>query len=174
MSDEHGREEITVDTLSTPPVHVRPAPLSRRIAARFLDSLVLGLVFLIFLYASGESPKRLTEASDHYYYSALALLTSSSLPYYSMLEGFLATTIGKLILKLTVVQLNGEVCSFEAALKQNLLHYVDWLPILHFIGTIAVMTSSDGQRIEDRFAGTIITSTPEKDPNPPPAPFLFH
>ena len=141
MSDEHEREEITVDTLSTPPVHVRPALFSRRIAAGFIDSLVLGFVFLIFLYASGEGLMRLTEASNYYYYSALALLALSSFLYYSVLEGLLATTIGKSILKLTVVQLNGEVCSFEAALKRNLLRYVDWLPILYFIGTIAVMIS---------------------------------
>ena len=91
-----------------------------------------------------------------------------------MLEGFLAKTIGKSILKLTVVQLNGEVCSLETAIKRNLLRYVDWLPILYFIGTIAVVTSKYGQRIGDRLAGTIVTRTPEKDPNPPPAPFLFH
>ncbi len=174
MSKEHGREDITVDTLSTPPVHVQPAPLSRRIAASLIDNLILGFVFLIFLYTSGKDLMHLTEVSNYSYYSALALLALSSFLYYSILEGLRATTIGKSILKLTVVQRNGEVCSFEAALKRNLLRYVDWLPILYFVGTIAVMTSSDGQKIGDRLAGTIVTRTPEKDPNPPPAPFLFH
>ena len=172
MSNERGREAITVDTLSTPPLDIQPAPLSRRIAAGFIDSLVLGFAFLIFLYSSGKGPMHLTQASN--YYSAFALLVLFSFLYYSVLEGFLATTIGKSILKLTVVQLNGEACSLETAIKRNLLRYVDWLPTLYFIGTIAVVTSKHGQRIGDHLAGTIVTRTPEKDPNPPPAPFLFH
>ena len=174
MRDEHGHEEITVDTLSTPLVRVQPAPLSRRIAAGFIDSLVLGFAFLILLYVSSGSLMHLTELSSYSNYSAVALLALSGFLYYSVLEGLLATTIGKSILKLTVVQRNGEGCSFEATLKRNLLRYVDWLPILYLVGTIAVMTSTNRQRIGDRLAGTIVTRTPEKDPNPHPAPFLFH
>jgi uncharacterized RDD family membrane protein YckC len=127
MSDEHGHEEITVDTLSTPPVRVQPAPFSRRIAAGAIYSLVLGFAFLIFLHASSGTLMRHTELSN---FSAVTFLALSSFPYYSVLEGLLATTIGKSIVRLTIVQRNGEGCSFEAAIKRNLLSYVDWLPIL--------------------------------------------
>ncbi len=174
MSNERRHEEITVDTLSTPPVYVQPALLSRRIAAGGIDSPVLGFAFLIFLYASSGSLIHLTELSNCSNYSALVLLALSSFLYYSVLESLLATTIGNSILKMTVVQRNSEICSFEAALKRNLLRYVEWLPIIYLVGTITIMTSSNRQSIGDRLAGTIVTRTPEKGPNPPPAPFLFH
>jgi uncharacterized RDD family membrane protein YckC len=173
MSSEHGREDITTDTFSTLPVQVQSAP-SRRNTASFIDNLALGFVFLIVLYASGKDLMHLTKVSNYSYHSALAPLAWSSFLHYSILEGLRETTITKSILKLTVVQRSGDVYSFGATLIRNLLRYADWLPILYFAGTIAVMTCSDGKRIGDRLAGTIVTRTPEKDSNSPPAPFLFH
>jgi uncharacterized RDD family membrane protein YckC len=75
---------------------------------------------------------------------------------------------------LEVLQTNGDQCSFRASIIRNALRFVDWLPVLYLIGLIAVIVSSDRRRIGDRFANTIVTKKPPKDPNPPPAPFLFH
>lgn len=171
MSDEHEHKEITVETLLTPPLQIKPAPLPRRIGAGVIDSLVLGAVWLIFLIASGKSLMHVPLFPD---YSALVPLALLSFVYYFVLEGLFGATIGKSLLKLIVLEKDGEVCSFGASFKRNLLRFVDWLPLLYLVGTIAVVISKNRQKIGDRLAGTIVTKTPEKDPNPPLAPFLFH
>lgn len=171
MSDEHEHKEITVETLSTPPLQIKPAPLPRRIGAGVIDSLVLGAVWLIFLIAFGRSLMPVPLFPD---YSTLVPLALLSFVYYFVLEGLFGATIGKSLLKLIVLEKDSEVCSFSASFKRNLFRFVDWLPLLYLVGTIAVVISKDRQRIGDRLAGTIVTKASEKDPNPPPAPFLFH
>ena len=171
MSDEHEHKEITLETLSTPPLQIKPAPLARRIEAGVIDSLVLGFAWLIFSLASGKSLMHFPALPD---YSTLALLALLGFIYYFVLEGLFAVTIGKSLLGLIVLENDGDICSFRASFKRNLLRFVDWLPFLYIVGTIAVVMSTARQRIGDRFAGTIVTKVPEKDPNPPPAPFLFH
>jgi uncharacterized RDD family membrane protein YckC len=171
MSDEHEHKEIILETLWTPPLQIKPAPLARRIEAVVIDGLVLGFAWLIFSLASGKSLMHFPGLPD---YSALALLALLGFIYYFVLEGLFAVTIGKSLLGLIVLEKAGDICSFRASFKRNLLRFVDWLPFLYIVGTIAVVMSTDRQRIGDRFAGTIVTKVPEKDPNPPPAPFLFH
>jgi hypothetical protein len=54
MSDEDEHKEITVETLSTPPLQIKPAALARRIEAGFVDSLLLGFASLILSVVSGQ------------------------------------------------------------------------------------------------------------------------
>lgn len=171
MSDRHEHKEITIDTLSTPPIKIKPAPLTRRITAVVIDSLVLAVMWLIVSLAYGHNLAHLAAFVDYPLLGSLGIMTFL---YYFVLEGLFAATIGKSAAKLTVLESNGDVCSFGASFKRNLLRFVDWLPLLYIVGAIAVLSSADRQRIGDRVAGTIVTQRPEKDPNPPPAPFLFH
>jgi uncharacterized RDD family membrane protein YckC len=169
MTDEH--REITVETLSTPPLQVKPASLQKRMRAAIVDSLIIGAAWLFISIAPGPNPV-----------SFVTLLTSLSLAelvclatgYYFVLEGLFAQTVGKLLMRLIVLEKNGDSCSFSASFRRNILRPVDWLPFLYFVGLVAAATSGGRQRIGDRFANTIVTNSPEKDPNPPPAPFLFH
>ena len=168
--DEH--QEITIETLSTPPVHVKPAPLPRRIAAVTIDSILLIAVWAFATYAMRkELPATWTELPGLTQYAYLAALTFA---YYFVMEGLFAATLGKFILKIRVLGIDGDPCSFAASFKRNLIRFVDWLPLFYLLGGVATVTSSKRQRLGDRFAGTIVSRAPEKDINPPPAPFLFH
>lgn len=169
MNDEH--KEITIETLSTPPLQIKPASLGKRMEAAFIDSLIIGLVWLIVSVASGRSPVHLTALLSYWSLAQLVFLATA---YYFVLEGLFAVTVGKSLLKLIVLQKNGDSCSLRASFKRNMLRVLDWLPFLYIVGLIAAVSSADRQRIGDRLANTIVTNTPEKDPNPPPAPFLFH
>jgi uncharacterized RDD family membrane protein YckC len=166
--DEH--KEITIETLSTPPVKIRPAPLAKRFAAGMLDSLIIGSAWFALVLATGSGPSLvafLTPSADTY----LAVLV---LVYFVLLEGALGATVGKFVLRLRVVGRNGELCSLGAAFTRNILRFVDWLPLFYILGAVAILTSPKRQRIGDRLAGTTVSAAPEKDINPPPAPFLFH
>ena len=94
--------------------------------------------------------------------------------YYFIMEGLFAATLGKSILKIRVLGSDGDPCSFAAAFIRNIIRFIDWLPLLYALGGLSVLASSKRQRLGDRIAKTVVSPTPEKDVNPPPAPFLFH
>ena len=163
--DEHN--EITIETLSSPPVHVPPAPLMRRLAAGVIDSLIIALAWFIMMTLGHQIPAAILTLSGGY----LAIVT---FVYYFLLEGLFGSTVGKNLLGLRVLQKNGDTCSIAAAFKRNLLRFVDWLPVLYVVAGVVFSASHERQRLGDLFAGTIVSTKPEKDRNPPPAPFLFH
>ena len=171
MSSQNEQRDITIDTLSTPPARIKPAPLVRRTAAAMIDLLILAVLWLILSMAYGYNPAHIMVFLDYDVFGSLAILTFL---YYFFLEGLFAATIGKSVTKLTVLESSGDVCSFGASFKRNLLRFIDWLPVLYIVGAIAVLLSTDRQRIGDRVARTVVTLRPERDPNPPSAPFLFH
>ena len=168
--DEH--RETTIETLSSPPVRVTPAPLIRRIAAGIIDSVILLLAWASVRLALGEGlPAFWNSTPDLTSTASLAVLTFA---YYFIMEGLFAVTLGKILLKIRVLGSNGDPCSFGAAFIRNIIRFIDWLPLLYALGGLSVLASSKRQRLGDHIAKTIVSPAPEKDVNPPPAPFLFH
>lgn len=170
--DEHKEHEehreITTETLSTPPVQIKPAPLSVRIAAGLVDSLILAVAWTAMMLRQDFTALGMVSLNSIVY---LAILVFA---YYFVSEGVFAATVGKSMLRLRVLGKEGEPCSIGAAFKRNLLRFVDWLPFLYILAVVSILASTERRRIGDRFAGTIVSRAPEKDINPPPAPFLFH
>lgn len=165
------REEKTIETLSTPPIQIPPASLSRRITAGIVDSFVIALVYVALVFV-GRGVSAFWSISLNL--AGSIYLVVITFAYYFVLEGTFASTVGKSLLKLRVLSKDGDPCSFHASFKRNILRFVDWLPILYIVAAFAILTSRDRQRIGDRIAATVVTRAEEKDINPPPAPFLFH
>lgn len=168
----HEHREITVETLSTPPTQVKPAPLARRLTASIVDSAVIALIWIsVTIVTGGKWGLNLESLTAN---SSDIFLALFAFAYYFVCEGLFAATIGKAVLSLRVFTSDGKLCSFGSSFKRNILRFVDWLPIFYLVGAISVLTSSKRQRIGDRLARTVVSRAPEKDINPPPAPFLFH
>lgn len=165
--DHDERRDPTIETLATPPVKVIPAPMKKRIVAGLIDSLLIGCGWFALLILLGQNPATFSTTNEVY-------LASVVFFYYFLLEGLFAYTLGKWILHLRVVQKSGDDCSFRSSLLRNLVRFIDWLPFLYLLGAALVLASKSRLRLGDMLAGTIVTSAPEKDTNPPPAPFLFH
>ncbi len=182
MSHNHEHEghsdnkEITIESLSTPPLHIPPAPLMRRIAAAVVDSAIVIFAWTLLMIAGGQSVSYMWPTLDGIRLIAVAVgyLVIFVFAYYFLLEGMFASTIGKSMLRLRVLTTDGDPCSFGASFRRNLLRFVDWLPFLYLVAAVMILTSQHRQRIGDKVAATIVTRAPEKDINPPPAPFLFH
>jgi uncharacterized RDD family membrane protein YckC len=167
--DHNGHGEVTVETLSTPLLRVKPAPLGRRVGAGVVDSFIIGLVWGILAVLFRQDVRTATQ--NFWLWTSLALL---AFLYYSALEWFFSATGGKSLLKLIVLDTDGDPCSLGASLKRNLFRFIDWLPALYVLAAVVVLVTPNRQRIGDIIASTIVTKAPEKDINPPPAPFLFH
>jgi len=87
---------------------------------------------------------------------AWPLLILIWLAYYVVLEGLYGATIGKMLLGLCVVRLDGQPLRFASIVTRNVLRLVDALPAAYLIGGLAVLLSSGSQRIGDMFAGTAV------------------
>jgi len=161
------RLDITIETLSSPPIKIPPAPLLKRLIATFIDSALLSLTWLILASVTSSQLSRPSIQGG-------LLISTIVFLYYFLSEGMFATTIGKWVMKLRVVGKDGDPCSFKESFKRNVLRFIDWLPALYFIGAVSIFLSSNRQRIGDKFAGTIVSTVPVRDSTPPPAPFLFH
>lgn len=168
QNDDH--HEVSIETLSTPPLKIPPAPVNKRLLAGLVDSIIITAVWFALIGFQHETaalyPITLT-ASEVY-------LGGIGFVYYFLLEGLFASTVGKTLLKLRVVEKTGDPCSFGGSFKRNILRFVDWLPALYILAVVIIAVTHDRQRLGDLVAKTIVTTFPEKDINPPPAPFLFH
>jgi len=74
--------------------------------------------------------------------------------YFVLLEGVSGATLGKQMLSLRVVQVEGGVPGVARALIRNLLRAVDSLPALNILGVVLIVTSPQRARFGDRVAGT--------------------
>jgi uncharacterized RDD family membrane protein YckC len=170
MSHLHEHREITIDTLSTPPTRIQPAPITRRVGASVIDSIINLLLYLPII----DGWNKLYVSTMSVPWTNIAYLVGITFGYYFVLEWLFASTIGKKLLGLRVVGKDGDECSLGASFKRNIVRFLDWLPLFYVIGAISLAVSKDRQRLGDRIASTVVTKAPEKDINPPPAPFLFH
>lgn len=162
--------EVSVETLSTPPLKIPPAPTSKRLVAGLLDSVIIAIAWFALISFQHESAAlNLLQLTVSEAYLGVIVFA-----YYFLQEGLFASTIGKTLLKLRVVDKSGDPCSFVGSFKRNILRFVDWLPALYILAAVIISLSHDRQRLGDIVAQTIVTIAPAKDINPPPAPFLFH
>jgi uncharacterized RDD family membrane protein YckC len=168
--DHDDHHEVSIETLSTPQLKIPPAPVSKRLFAGLLDSTIIGLAWfaLISLQHQTLTSYLLRVTLSEAYLGIIVFA------YYFLQEGLFAATIGKTVLKLRVVDRSGDPCSFGGSFKRNLLRFVDWLPAVYILGAVIIALSHERLRLGDIVAKTIVTIAPEKDSNPPPAPFLFH
>ena len=164
---QNHQDDITVETLRTPALQIQPAPIGKRALAAFLDSLIIGIIWGIpLIWIKRPFVEQMPREA--------AYLAALALTYYVVQEGTFASTIGKHLLRIRVVGNSGDPVSLRESLVRNLMRFVDWLPLVYGLGVASIAVSDKRQRLGDRVAGTIVTLAPEKDINPPPAPFLFH
>ncbi len=74
--------------------------------------------------------------------------------YFIWLEGIFGATVGKRVLGLRVVDLEGRTPGIRRATIRNLLRLVDALPVLNILGMVLIATSPERARYGDRKAGT--------------------
>ena len=164
--DHELHENPTIETLSTPPITILPAPIIKRFVASFIDCVILTAVWLLIVLQH-QSPFQFSATNE-------GILVFITFIYYFALEGFFSSTVGKTILHLRVVDKEGDQCSYKSSLLRNVVRFIDWLPFLYVLGVACILASERRLRLGDWVAGTIVTTALEKDINPPPAPFLFH
>ena len=87
---------------------------------------------------------------------ALLLLLTLGIPAVS--EGYWGRSLGKAVVGLQVVRIDGRPLDLASAWLRNILRLVDLLPIPYGIGVLTALRSPLGQRLGDRAAGTVVVA----------------
>jgi uncharacterized RDD family membrane protein YckC len=116
-----------------------------------LVDLVLQSVMLFAVMAAADAAGGLSTAV------VVVAVAVIFLGYPTLAEAFAGgRTVGKAVLGISVVSVDGTPVTFPAAAIRNGLRLVDCLPGVYAVGTIAVLTTRRHQRLGDLAAGTIV------------------
>lgn len=128
-----------------------------RAIAVIIDTVIFTIaaccVFLVITLASGGEYEETGGAAI-----LLQLLIGIAYyVYFIVMEGTSGTTLGKRILKLRVVKVDGSPLTMGDAAIRNVLRIIDGI-FGYLVGAILIWTSPDKQRLGDRVAKTIVVT----------------
>jgi uncharacterized RDD family membrane protein YckC len=154
--------ELSITTTQNVTINFSAASVGHRMLGYILDLLVKAayviVIWGIFFYYLGIN-QRMTGLDNWSYYAIIILVYSPvifySLIFESILEG---QTIGKRLLQMKVVKIDGYQASFGDYLMRWLFRIIDVNLSSGVIGLIAMITSSKTQRLGDMTAGTAVIS----------------
>jgi len=134
------------------------AGVGSRIVAVIIDSIILGVVFVVLGVIMGVS---IWSAATDFtaiigsmigLYAVMALV---GLAYFTYFEGSAGQTLGKKLVGITVVKDGGRPATYADALVRTLLRIIDG-QIAYLIGFILVLATENKQRIGDMLANTLV------------------
>jgi hypothetical protein len=85
--------------------------------------------------------------------------------YYIVPESLYGASLGKLILGVCVVRVDGRPLTMGSIVTRNVLRFVDVLPGFYLLGGIAVLITAYSQRVGDRWAGTTVVIRDQAEPH---------
>ena len=126
--------------------------LGLRAVATIIDTallFVIGYVLAVFTGNTTEGGFNLTGAPAFGWFAI-------ALGYYIVLEALYGATLGKRLIGLKVVKIDGDApIDWQASIVRNVLRIVDGF-IFYLVAAIAVLASKEKQRIGDMVARTVV------------------
>lgn len=163
-----------------------PAGIGWRIVALLIDGVVY-LILTFCIVTAAVAAGRIDETIEADSGLALALNAVSIvtiLVYFTLLEAAAGITLGKKIVGLRVVRMDGSPIGFRESIIRNVLRLVDGQPAGTFlVAVILVVLTPDNQRLGDLAAKTMVvressagiqsppSQTPTAGSPPPSSPF---
>ena len=146
-------DELMILTPEKTVVSFRYATIGSRIIAQVIDLMIIICMMIGFdiLLNMHFMPKVIR---DTIAYPGFILI---GFGYFILLEGLWnGFTIGKRILNIRVVMIDGTPITFLAALGRNILRLADLLPSFYFLGATSMYISKQSQRLGDMISQTIV------------------
>jgi uncharacterized RDD family membrane protein YckC len=129
--------------------------LGRRIGAALVDVLVLAVIFGFTGLTIGDTSTGGGRAAVNLEGGAFLVFVALVLLYYFLGEALTGQTLGKRLLGVRVVRVDGKPAGTGPAATRTILRLVDQLPAMYLLGFIVVLaTGKRRQRIGDLVAGT--------------------
>ena len=169
---------MAVAATITPVVSERAAQAQqarwRRVRALLLDlvvfSILLTIVNLVFGATQVTSGSPPNGQPGTFFYSTVTAVAWPWLwllwmVYYIVPESLYGASLGKLLLGVRVVRVDGRPLSVGSIVTRNVLRFVDALPFFYLIGGISVLATANSQRVGDRWAGTTVVLKVHAEPH---------
>ena len=136
----------------------KPDILVDRIIATGVDAALCYVFFVVpLVYLPPVLSASLVEALNVFVLLvSLVVLIPIHMTYAFAFEWRYSRTPGKDVQGLMVVTTAGAPCSLRASAVRNFLRYVDFLPGPYFVGLASALLSTNGQRIGDWAANTVV------------------
>lgn len=142
--------------------------LGRRVAAALIDVAIIFLLLVVVAKTLGDEGTTSRSIWAETSGGPRAVFFLLTFAYFFGAEAAWGQTVGKRVMKLRVVGLDGARVAAGPAFVRNLVRVVDWLPSLYLIGAIAVLASGDRrQRLGDMAAKTKVVADDARPPSPP-------
>lgn len=141
--------------------------LGRRIAAAVIDALVVLILLVVVAKTLGDegTTKRSIWAETEGSPRAVFLLLTFA--YFFVTELVWGQTVGKRVMKLRVVGMDGAKLGAGPAALRNIVRFIDAFPALYIVGAITLFTvGNKSARLGDLAAKTKVVA----DDTPPPPP----
>jgi len=133
-----------------------------RFAALVLDGIVLSVVYAVVNSVYGVTVVTSGYIGDNggFYTTTTGVswpwLSLIGFVYFIVLEAMFGATLGKQLMRVKVVRLDGQNLSVSGVVARNVLRVIDFLPIAYVLGGLLVLGTPGAQRVGDMVAGTTI------------------
>jgi uncharacterized RDD family membrane protein YckC len=153
--------QLSINTTQNVNINFTAASVGDRILGQLLDSLVkIAYGIMVYIIVQIFSLENLFDGLDQW--SIIAIISVIGLPvmFYSLIQESLweGQTIGKKLMKVKVIKLDGYQAGFGDYLIRWLFRLIDISVGNGVIGLITIVSSSKNQRLGDMAAGTAIIS----------------
>jgi uncharacterized RDD family membrane protein YckC len=153
-------EDLVVSTPERVSFAYDTATLGSRFLAQFLDLLVLSgsaLALSVGFTALTALIPPLQTADSWILFAWLVVVFVAMVGYFPVSEAvWSGRTLGKLVMRLRVVDARGGPISVSQAIVRNLVRLVDFLPLYYAVGAVTMFINQRGQRLGDLAAGTVV------------------
>lgn len=127
-----------------------PNYLIKRIAAHFIDSIILYIIFIILIELMGEGMLIISIGDFLDYHLSIVMV----LFYYIVSESTTQATLGKHVMKLKICMADGQEINVGTAILRNLGKIVSVLILM--IGFMMIFWDKKRQGLHDKIANTLV------------------
>jgi len=138
-------------------VTAAPAGVGRRVAAAVVDLLLTSALFVVLAAVAGELETAGGSFTVRLENAGFLLFLALVFAYFTLTEGTTGRSLGKALLGLRVVALDGRPAGLGRAAARTALRVVDALPFLYLVAFVVVLaTPPRRQRVGDLVAKTLV------------------
>ncbi len=158
--------ELTITTTQNVNINFNAASVGDRVLAYLIDVVIFIAYYTVVYYIIMDlmGVDELIEGLDPWSIMAIQAVISLPILFYALWQEvfFEGQTIGKKIMKIKVIKIDGYQASFSDYVIRWMFRIIEVTPPLSFVGLIAMMVNQKTQRLGDLAAGTAIISLKNK------------
>jgi uncharacterized RDD family membrane protein YckC len=142
--------------VSGPPVAMEVHVTGRRVLATIVDAIVFSVIYWVLAVLFGSTTAEGGQVAFSLSGLAAFLYFVVVFAYYTLLEGYLGQTLGKMLLGIKVVREDtGELPGLGAAAIRTVLRIIDGIAF-YLVAFISVLASQKNRRLGDMAANTLV------------------